>query len=63
MAWSYEQPHNYATAVEDLVCFFNERVDITVDGTPQSTAAHSLVLTLSARLRTGRAVHPASGRC
>ena len=34
VAWSFEQPHNYATAVKDLVCFFNERVDITVDGTP-----------------------------
>ena len=34
VAWSFEQPHNYATAVGDLICFFNERVDITVDGTP-----------------------------
>ena len=32
VAWSYPHPHNYATAVKDLVSFFNERVDITVDG-------------------------------
>jgi uncharacterized protein (DUF427 family) len=32
VAWSFTQPHNYATAVKDLVAFFNERVDITVDG-------------------------------
>jgi uncharacterized protein (DUF427 family) len=35
VAWTYEEPHNYATAVKDMVCFLNERVDITVDGTPQ----------------------------
>jgi uncharacterized protein (DUF427 family) len=34
VAWSFEEPHNYATAVQDLICFYNERVDITVDGTP-----------------------------
>jgi uncharacterized protein (DUF427 family) len=32
VAWSFTQPHNYATAVKDLLAFFNERVDITVDG-------------------------------
>jgi uncharacterized protein (DUF427 family) len=32
VAWSYEDPHNYATAVEDMICFFNERVDLRVDG-------------------------------
>ena len=32
VAWSYPQPHNYATAVEGMLCFFNERVDISVDG-------------------------------
>lgn len=34
VAWTFEEPHNFATAVEGLVCFYNERVDITVDGTP-----------------------------
>jgi uncharacterized protein (DUF427 family) len=34
VAWSFEQPHDHAKAVRDLVCFFNERVDIAVDGTP-----------------------------
>jgi uncharacterized protein (DUF427 family) len=33
VAWSFEAPHSYATAVHDLICVFNERVDITVDGT------------------------------
>ena len=32
VAWSFAQPHNYATAVKDMLAFFNERVDITVDG-------------------------------
>jgi uncharacterized protein (DUF427 family) len=32
VVWSFAQPHNYATAVKDLLSFFNERVDITVDG-------------------------------
>jgi uncharacterized protein (DUF427 family) len=34
VAWSYPDPHNYAVAVEGLLCFFNERVDITIDGQP-----------------------------
>ena len=34
VAWSYAHPHNYATAVKDLLCFFNERVDLTIDGQP-----------------------------
>jgi uncharacterized protein (DUF427 family) len=32
IAWSYPDPHNYAVAVGDQVTFFNERVDISVDG-------------------------------
>jgi uncharacterized protein (DUF427 family) len=32
VAWSYEDPHNYATSVEDMICFLNERVDLCVDG-------------------------------
>ena len=32
VVWSFAQPHNYATAVKDMLAFFNERVDITVDG-------------------------------
>lgn len=32
VAWSYEDPHNYATAVRGMLTFFNERVDIAVDG-------------------------------
>ena len=32
VAWGYEEPHNYATAVKGMLTFFNERVDITVDG-------------------------------
>jgi uncharacterized protein (DUF427 family) len=34
VAWSYEDPHNYATSVEDMICFLNERVDLCVDGDP-----------------------------
>jgi uncharacterized protein (DUF427 family) len=32
VVWSYEDAHNYAKAVEGMLCFFNERVDISVDG-------------------------------
>jgi uncharacterized protein (DUF427 family) len=32
VAWSYEEPHNFAAEVEGMICFFNERVDISVDG-------------------------------
>jgi uncharacterized protein (DUF427 family) len=32
VAWSYEDPHNYATSVQDMICFFNERVDLRVAG-------------------------------
>jgi uncharacterized protein (DUF427 family) len=35
LAWSYEDPLHDATAVAGLVCFFDERVDITLDGRPQ----------------------------
>ncbi|MET0147141.1 MAG: DUF427 domain-containing protein [Ilumatobacteraceae bacterium] len=32
VAWTYEDPHNYATLVKDMICFFNEQVDLSVDG-------------------------------
>ena len=32
VAWSYPHPHNYAAPVKELLAFFNERVDIIVDG-------------------------------
>ncbi len=32
VAWSYENPHNYAAPVQGMICFFNERVEISVDG-------------------------------
>ena len=32
VAWSYEDPHNYAEAVRGMICFFNERVDVSIDG-------------------------------
>ncbi len=35
IAWTYETPLREAEPVRDLVCFFNERVDIEVDGTLQ----------------------------
>lgn len=30
--WSYEKPIPQAEAITGLMCFYNERVDITVDG-------------------------------
>jgi uncharacterized protein (DUF427 family) len=35
VAWTYHQPLREAEPVTDLVAFFNERVDITVDGQRQ----------------------------
>jgi uncharacterized protein (DUF427 family) len=31
--WSYETPIPDAAGIKDLMCFYNERVDINVDGT------------------------------
>jgi uncharacterized protein (DUF427 family) len=35
VAWSYPQPRHDASEVRDLVCFFNEAVDLDVDGERQ----------------------------
>lgn len=35
VAWTYPQPRHDAAAVRDLVCFFNEHVDLDVDGERQ----------------------------
>jgi uncharacterized protein (DUF427 family) len=35
VAWSYEEPLHDGLPVRDLVAFYNERVDIEVDGEPQ----------------------------
>ncbi|MGH8824271.1 MAG: DUF427 domain-containing protein [Jiangellaceae bacterium] len=32
LAWTYEQPRRDAEPVRDLVCFFNEQVDLELDG-------------------------------
>jgi uncharacterized protein (DUF427 family) len=36
IAWTYEEPLHEVAAVRDLVCFFNEKVDLEVDGRPQA---------------------------
>jgi uncharacterized protein (DUF427 family) len=35
IAWSYEAPIPECPKIEQAICFFNERVDLTVDGEPQ----------------------------
>jgi uncharacterized protein (DUF427 family) len=35
VAWSYEDPLNDAVPVQNMVCFYNERVDVEIDGEPQ----------------------------
>ena len=35
VAWTYREPRHDASAVRDLVCFFNEAVDIDLDGERQ----------------------------
>ena len=32
LVWTYEDPLTDATPIKDLVCFFDELVDVTVDG-------------------------------
>ena len=35
IAWTYTHPLPEATGITDLICFFNERVDVELDGEPQ----------------------------
>jgi uncharacterized protein (DUF427 family) len=35
LCWTFEQPLSDGAEVRDMVAFFNERVDITLDGVPQ----------------------------
>jgi uncharacterized protein (DUF427 family) len=39
IAWTYPEPRHDASAVRDLVCFFNEAVDLDVDGELQERPA------------------------
>lgn len=39
VAWTYYEPLNEAEPVRDRICFFDERVDVTVDGVPQARPA------------------------
>lgn len=34
LAWTYREPQHDADAVLDLVCFYNERIDLELDGEP-----------------------------
>ena len=35
LVWTYEDPLEESVRIKDLLCFFNERVDIELDGEPQ----------------------------
>ncbi len=35
LVWAYPEPQHDAEPVRDLLCFFNERVDLELDGVPQ----------------------------
>lgn len=35
LAWTYEAPDADGRPIRGLICFFNERVDLALDGTPQ----------------------------
>ena len=37
--WSYADPLPESGAVKDLLCFYDERVDLEVDGAPGPRAA------------------------
>ena len=36
LVWSYPEPEHDAQDVRDLLCFFNERVDLELDGEPEA---------------------------
>ena len=35
LAWTYRNPRPEAKRIQDLICFFNERVDLELDGEAQ----------------------------
>ena len=39
LAWTYEEPDHDGRAIRGLICFFNERVDLEVDGQAQERPA------------------------
>jgi uncharacterized protein (DUF427 family) len=39
LAWTYPEPQHDAEPVRDLVAFFDERVDVEIDGSPQERPA------------------------
>jgi len=39
LAWTYAEPDDEGEAVRGLICFFNERVDLELDGEPQERPA------------------------
>jgi uncharacterized protein (DUF427 family) len=39
VVWSYASPIPEAAGIAGLMCFYNERVDLTVDGVPQNASA------------------------
>ena len=39
LAWTYPEPERDGQAIRDLICFFNERVDLEVDGQLQQRPA------------------------
>ena len=39
LAWTYEEPDNDVRAIGGLICFFNERVDLELDGQAQERPA------------------------
>jgi uncharacterized protein (DUF427 family) len=36
VAWTYHEPRHDAEQVRDHICFFDERVDVLVDGVPRA---------------------------
>jgi uncharacterized protein (DUF427 family) len=47
LAWTYPEPQHDAEPVRDLIAFFNERVDIELDGERQERPPNLLVLAVS----------------
>ena len=44
LAWSYDFPTRQLLPIAGLIAFYNEKVDITVDGTAARAPGHPLLL-------------------
>ena len=62
LAWTYRDPLHDALPVRDLLGFFTERVDLSVDGRVRSAARDALVVRSRGAVRSRRSRHRSRSR-